>query len=145
MSPFGHKQQPEQVSAKALILSPLYPTTGLQSVDLAIELSDGQYVFGAPTWSIVQYMGLLRVGAWFPIKVSPDDAKTAALDDALIPDADDVVAVVREALGGAKVDPVAPNEWRVGIAMQFAEQLISVGGVSAAQADAIRQRIGAGV
>jgi len=145
LSPFGHKEQPELVSAKALILSPLYPTTGLQSVDLAIELPGGQYIFGTPTWSIVQYMGLLRVGGSFPVKVSADDAKTAALDDDLIPDADDVVAVVREALGGPKVDPVAPNEWRVGIAMQFAEQLISVGGVSAAQADAIRDRIRAGV
>jgi len=146
MSPFGHKEPPpEPVGGRAIVLSPIYPTTGLQSVDLAVELPDGRTVFGSPTWSVIEYLGTLRLGARVPVTLPGYDVAKAQLDDELMPADDDVAAAVREALGGPVTPPRAPNEWRVGLALQYAEQLIALGSLTDTQADAVRARLRAGV
>jgi len=144
VSPFGKKSTEEMVSARAIVLSPIWPTTGLQSVSLAIQLDDGRTVFASPTLGISAYFGVIHAGGWVPIKLLPDKPDSAEIDAELVPETDDVVAVISEALGGPAVQPVAPNEWRVNLGLQFAERIISGGALSAAQAEAIRSRIRAG-
>jgi hypothetical protein len=56
-----------------------------------------------------------------------------------------VGAVICEALGGPVVNPVPPDAWRIGLALQSAEEIIFGGDITPAQVDAIRSRIRAGV
>ena len=147
MNPFGHKQQADVVSARALVLTPpVGPgAAGAVATTLAIELPDQRVVVGNPTWYYRDYAGVLGVGRWVPVKLPADEPDEAELDKEHVPYDSDVAEVVAEALGGDPVSPVSPDEWRIRLALQFAEQLISAGGLTAAQADAIRVRIKQGV
>jgi hypothetical protein len=50
-----------------------------------------------------------------------------------------------EALGGPAVKAVPPDEWRVALALAYAERIIAEGVFTPGQAEAIRQRIRLGV
>lgn len=67
-------------------------------------------------------------------------------DAALIPLLGEITGPIAEALGAAPVAKrVEPNEWRVGIALRYAEDFIAASGISASQADAISARLRLGV
>jgi hypothetical protein len=50
-----------------------------------------------------------------------------------------------EALGGPRVKTPPPDEWRISLALAYAERMIAQGVFAPGQADAIRQRIRLGV
>ncbi len=77
--------------------------------------------------------------------VPPGQPDEAELDFDHVPASEDIAAVIGEALGAPAVAPVPPDEWRVRLALEYAERLIAEGPFSPEQADAIRQRIKAGV
>jgi hypothetical protein len=136
-----------RVSARALVLSPL-PGLGTEynvKVTLLIELPDGRVVTGTPSWRCTLEDGVIRLGMWVPVRVSPGDPDGAQLDGDRVPWARTVAAVMAEALGGATVKAVPPDEWRVALALGYAEQIIAGGVFTPSQAEAIRQRIRRGV
>jgi hypothetical protein len=87
---------------------------------------------------------VIGIGRWVPVKLPPDRPDGAELDTDHVPCDSDVAGVVAEVMGGPPVPAVAPDEWRVALALRYAEQIISAGGTAPEQADAIRARTRAG-
>jgi hypothetical protein len=137
----------ERVFARALVLTPtVWPGGDSASyVTLAIELPDGGRVIGKPFWIYRKYAGVIDVGCWVPIKVPPDKPDKAVLDEDRVPEIDEVAAVMAEAVGGPAAAPVEPDEWRIALAARYADRVIDAGGISDADAEAIRARIRRGV
>jgi hypothetical protein len=88
---------------------------------------------------------LIKLGMWVPVTLIPGEPATAELDANHIPTASQVARVIAEALGGPSADLIPPDEWRIGLALRYAEQMIASGSFTPDQADAIRQRIRRGV
>ncbi|HEY3905778.1 MAG TPA: hypothetical protein VGM14_17855 [Streptosporangiaceae bacterium] len=147
MSRRDHSQQLPPIAARALILSP--PATPgaefLVKTAMMIVLPDGTSFMATPSWKHSWYYGVLRLGAWVPVLVSPGDPDNAELDDSHVPDPREIAAAIGEALGGPPANPCPYDEWRVKLALDYAERLIKEGVFNAEQAEAIRQRIGAGI
>jgi len=147
MSRRDHQQMPP-IQARALILSP--PATPgaeyLVKTAMMIVLPDGTSYMATPSWKHSWYYGVLRLGAWVPVLVTPGgDPDGAELDDDHVPDPRDIAAAIGEALGGPPANPYPYDEWRVKLALDYAERLIKEGVFDNEQAQAIRQRISAGI
>ena len=92
-----------------------------------------------------RFNGVIRPGTWVPVTVVPGEPSTAQLDSDHIPTSRNVADVIAEALGGPAADFLPPDQWRIGLALGYAEQVIAAGAVAPDQADVIRQRISRGV
>jgi hypothetical protein len=139
---------PQPVSARALVLTPLaaHGTTVKIEVTLLIVLPDGSTTVGHSWLEHSQrFNGVIRPGTWVPVTVVPGEPGTAQLDSDHIPSARNVADVIAEALGGPAADLLPPDQWRIGLALGYAEQVIAAGAVAPDQADVIRQRISRGV
>jgi hypothetical protein len=147
MSPFGRKAQDETVPARAMVLTPTVVPggEGAPRVTLAIELPDGSTIVGRPFWIYRDRAGVIGIGRWLPVKLRPDQPDKTQLDVDRCPLDGEVAQVIAEVLGGPAVAPVERDEWRVALALQYAERVISNGGIAPADAEAIRARIASGV
>ena len=142
------RNKPDSMSARALLLTPLagYGTNVKVPVTLLIMLPDGSTDVVAPYWGDSrQFSGVVRPGTWVPVTLSAGRPRTAELDADHIPTVSQVAHVMAEALGGPAVEPVPPDEWRIILALGYAEHVIAPGAFTPDQAEAIRQRIKRGV
>jgi hypothetical protein len=140
--------RPEPVSARALVLTPLAArgTNVKVQVTLLIVLPDGSATVGDPFLShSQQFNGVIRPGTWVPITPVPGEPDAAELDSDHIRTVRQVAGVVAEALGAPAADPIPPDQWRISLALGYAEQMIATGIFTPDQAEAIRQRINRGV
>jgi hypothetical protein len=145
MSPFGGHHE-TKVPARALVLTPL-PGRGTNyviHVTLAIELPGGGVALGRPTFDD-GYGDLIAVGQTIPVLVDPANPDGAELDEEHLPDASEVAAVIAEVLGGPAIPVAEPDQWRIELALAYAERVIAAGAINATQADAIRTRIRSGI
>ena len=62
-----------------------------------------------------------------------------------MPDPRDIAAAIGEALGGPPANQYPIDEWRVKLALDYAERLIAEGVFNTEQAEAIRKRIKEGI
>jgi hypothetical protein len=140
---------PDPVSARALVLTPLAARgTSLKvEVTLLIVLPDGTTTVGHSFLDhSQQFNGVIRPGTWVPVTVVPDDPDAAQLDGHHSPTARNVADVIAEALGGPAADLPPPlDQWRIGLALGYAEEVIAAGAITPSQAEVIRQRISRGV
>jgi len=136
-----------QIAARALVLSPL-PAPGTEfnvTVTMLIALPDGSVMVGTPSWRCTLEFGVIRTGMWVPVTLPPGKPDRAELDGSHVPWAREVGAVIGEALGGPAVKVVPPDDWRVTLALAYAERIIADGALTPGQAEAIRHRIRLGV
>lgn len=135
------------IPARALVLTPLpaHGTNVKVAVTVLIVLPDGSTTAGAPYFNHSQFNGVIRPGTWVPVTLEPGKPVTAKLDTDHIPTVSQVARVMAEALGGPAVDPVPPDEWRIILALGYAEHVIASAAFTPDQAQAIRQRIKRGV
>ena len=100
----AHKERPQPIPARALILSPpaMPGAEYLVKTAMLIVLPDGTSFFGVPSWKHSWYYGVLRLGAWVPVLVPPGAPDETELDTDRMPDPRDVAAAVVEA------NPVMP-------------------------------------
>lgn len=149
VSPLGRKDKQEPVSARALVLSPVaaYGTQTMFHPVLLIELPDGSTTVGHPAWGTAYtlYSGVIGTGTWLPVTLPPGEPDSVQLDEHHVPDARVVAEVMAEALGGPAVAVVTPDQWRISLALAYAERIIADGAITSDQAEAIRQRIRLGV
>jgi hypothetical protein len=147
MSPFGHKEKAEMVSARALVLSP--PSApGAEygrATTLMIVLPDGRKVFGSPEWRETHNTGAVQLGDWIPVILDPANPDLAALDLDRVPTDHEIAAVCVEALGGPAAAPAPPDEWRVALALRAVEKVFAAGALTEAEAESVRQRIRQGI
>lgn len=139
--------QPQPIPARALILSPPAAPGAeyIVATAMLIVLPDGTTFFGKAAWSHTEYYGVVRLGTWVPVLMPPGNPGGAKLDTSHVPHPTDVAAVIAEALGGPRVMRAAYDEWRVKLALDYAERLIAEGVFNTEQAEAIRNRIKEGV
>ncbi len=131
------------ISARALVLSPP-PGPGTEynvMVTLLIDLPDGSVMVGTPSWRCTLEFGVIRPGMWVPVRLPPGKPDKAELDGVHVPRAREVAGVMAEALGGPAVKVVPPDEWRITLALAYAERIIADGVFTPGQAEAIRQRL----
>ena len=132
------------VPARALVLTPM-PEAG-RTFSVAIELPDGTVrVTNLFVRACGLYSGVLVPGTRIPVTLANGDPAQAALAAEFVPADSEVAEVIGEALGGLKVAPRPPDDWRVRLALDYAERIIANAGLSESAADAIRQRIRLGV
>lgn len=136
-----------RIPARALVLTPLpaHGTNVQAAVTVLIVLPDGSAIAGEPYFGHSQFNGVIRPGTWVPVTLEPGKPATTKLDTDHIPTDSQVAHVMAEALGGPAVDPVPPDEWRVILALGYAEYVIASAAFTPDQAQAIRQRIRRGV
>jgi hypothetical protein len=144
-SPLARK--PDSIPGRALVLTPLAArgTNVKVQVTVLIVLPDGSSIVGEPYLHTQQFDGVIRPGTWVPVTLSGGRPSTAELDTDHIPAVSQVAHVMAEALGGPAVDPVPPDEWRITLALGYAEHVIAAAAFTTDQAQAIRQRIKRGV
>ena len=143
----ARRDKPENVPARALILTPPAAPGAEYNVGttLLMVFPDGTSALGRPSWRHSWYYEVIRLGHWVPVLVPPGQPDEAELDEDHVPSPEAIAAAIGEAPGGPAVAPAAPDEWRVKLALDYAERLIAEGPFSPEQADAIRRRISAGV
>jgi len=84
-------------------------------------------------------------GTWIPVTLPGGKPDQAALDEDHVPGDSDVGEVIAEVPGGPRAAAREPDEWRIQLGLAYAERIIAAGAVRADQAEAIRERIKAGV
>ena len=142
------RSKPLSIAARALLLTPLAArgTNVKIPVTVMIVLPDGSTNVGEPYWGYSQqFSGVIRPGTWVPVTLLPGEPRTVELDTDHVPTVSQVARVIAESLGGPAVDPVPPDEWRIVLALGYAERLIASAAFTPDQAQAIRQRIKRGV
>ena len=140
------RSKPDSIRGRALVLTPLAArgTNVKVRVTLLIVLPDGSTNVGERSFT-QQFDGAIRPGTWVPVTLSGGRPSTAELDTDHIPTVSQVARVMAEALGGPPVDLVPPDEWRIILALGYAEHVIASAAFTTDQAQAIRQRIKRGV
>ncbi len=143
----AHRNKPENIPARALVLTPPAAPGAEYNVGttLLMVFPDGTSAVGRPEWRHSWYWGVIRVGGWIPVTVPPGQPNQAELDTDHVPSPETIAAVIGEALGGPPAPPAQPDDWRIKLALDYAERLIAEGPFSPEQSDTIRQRIKAGV
>jgi hypothetical protein len=141
------QQQPQPIPARALILSPPAAPGAeyLVKTAMMIVMPDGTSFMATPSWKHSWYYGVIRLGAWVPVMVPPGNPDGTELDDNRVPDPRDIAAAIGEALGGPPANQYPIDEWRVKLALDYAERIIAEGVFNAEQAQAIRKRISEGI
>jgi hypothetical protein len=130
-------------AARALVLTPLAESEIY--VTLAVELPDGSTAASVVGWRHPRYRGVVVPGTWIPVRLPDGRADRAELAQDQVPLDSEVAEVIVEALGGPAATPRSADVWRIQLALAYAERIIEAGGLGEDQADAIRQRIKAGV
>jgi hypothetical protein len=112
---------------------------------MMIVLPDGTSFMATPSWAHTSYAGVLRVGAWVPVLMPPGNPDKVKLDHEHVPTPLEVAAAIGEALGGPPAKQVPVDEWRVNLALDYAQRIIADGVFKTEQAEAIRKRIKEGI
>jgi hypothetical protein len=136
------------VRSRALVLSCLLPTGSavFVTVHVMTELPGGGWGWSERVWDLDQFSEAVRAGRWVPVKLQPEHPDQVELLEDLVPTNETLTRAVAEALGApAALPPVAPDPWRVGIAVAWAQGLALGGGLRPEQVAAIVARMQRGV